>query len=38
MNVKKDQKELDRMVRLSGGRAVPVILDAGKVTVGFGGT
>jgi hypothetical protein len=38
VNVKKDQKELDRMVRLSGGRAVPVILDAGKVTVGFGGT
>jgi len=26
------------MVQLSGGRDVPVILDAGKVTVGFGGT
>jgi len=38
VNVKKDQKELDRMVRLSGGREVPVILEGGKVTVGFGGT
>jgi len=26
------------MVRLSGGRQVPVIVDGGKVTVGFGGT
>jgi len=26
------------MVQLSGGRDVPVILDSGKVTVGFGGT
>jgi len=26
------------MIQLSGGRDVPVILDAGKVTVGFGGT
>jgi glutaredoxin len=38
VNVKKDEKELDRMVRLSGGRSVPVIVDGGKVTVGFGGT
>jgi hypothetical protein len=38
VNVKKDQKELDRMVRLSGGREVPVILEGGKVSVGFGGT
>ena len=26
------------MVRLSGGRKVPVIVEGGKVTVGFGGT
>jgi len=26
------------MVALSGGRDVPVILENGKVTVGFGGT
>jgi len=26
------------MIALSGGRQVPVILDGGKVTVGFGGT
>jgi glutaredoxin len=38
VNVKKDQKELERMVRLSGGREVPVILEGGKVSVGFGGT
>jgi hypothetical protein len=38
VDVKSDKKELDRMVRLSGGRQVPVIVEAGKVTVGFGGT
>jgi hypothetical protein len=38
VNVKQDQKELERMVRLSGGREVPVILEGGKVSVGFGGT
>jgi len=26
------------MIRLSGGREVPVIFEGGKVTVGFGGT
>jgi len=26
------------MIQLSGGRDVPVIVDSGKVTVGFGGT
>jgi len=26
------------MVQLSGGRQVPVIVDGGKVTIGFGGT
>jgi hypothetical protein len=36
--VKQDHSELDRMIKLSGGRQVPVILEDGKVTVGFGGT
>jgi len=26
------------MVQLSGGRRVPVIVDGGKVAIGFGGT
>jgi len=26
------------MVRLSGDRRVPVIVEGGKVTIGFGGT
>jgi len=26
------------MVRISGERRVPVILEGGKVTIGFGGT
>jgi len=26
------------MIELSGGRQVPVIVESGKVTVGFGGT
>jgi len=26
------------MIRISGGREVPVILEDGRVTVGFGGT
>jgi hypothetical protein len=38
VNVLADKNELDRMVRLSGGRKVPVIVEGGKVTVGFGGT
>ncbi|MGH9315816.1 MAG: glutaredoxin domain-containing protein, partial [Thermoanaerobaculia bacterium] len=38
INVKQDKKELERMIRLSGGRDVPVIVEGGKVTVGFGGT
>jgi hypothetical protein len=38
VDVKSDNKALDRMVRLSGGRRVPVIVEGGKVTVGFGGT
>jgi len=39
INVKKDRAELDRMLVLTGGRRqVPVIVEAGQVTVGFGGT
>jgi len=38
INVKEDKKGLDRMVRLSGERRVPVIVEGGKVTIGFGGT
>ena len=38
-NVKKDPAELERMLALSGGRReLPVILNDGKVTIGFGGT
>jgi glutaredoxin 3 len=39
INVKKDRAELDRMIGLTGGRRqVPVIVAAGRVTIGFGGT
>lgn len=39
INVKKDRAELERMLALTGGRRqVPVIVEAGKVTIGFGGT
>lgn len=39
VNVKKDRAELDNMLALTGGRRlVPVIVEAGRVTVGFGGT
>jgi glutaredoxin 3 len=39
VNVKKDRAELDAMLALTGGRRqVPVIVEAGKVTIGFGGT
>lgn len=38
-NVKQSPAELERMLTLSGGkREVPVILEDGKVTIGFGGT
>jgi glutaredoxin 3 len=38
-NVKKKPAELERMLVLSGGRReVPVILENGNVTIGFGGT
>jgi glutaredoxin len=39
VNVKKDRAELDKMLALTGGRRqVPVIVEGGQVTVGFGGT
>ena len=39
INVKKDRAEFDRMLALTGGRReVPVIVEAGRVTIGFGGT
>jgi glutaredoxin len=37
VDVKSDAKELARMVELSGGRRVPVIVDNGRVSVGFDG-
>jgi glutaredoxin 3 len=37
--VKKNAAELARMLELSGGRRkVPVIVEDGKVTIGFGGS
>ena len=39
INVKKDAAALQRMLELTGGqRRVPVIVEEGKVTIGFGGT
>ena len=39
INVKKNPADLARMLTLTRGRrAVPVIVDDGAVTVGFGGT
>ncbi len=39
VNVRKDPDRVAELLRLSGGRrAVPVIDEGGKVTVGFGGT
>jgi glutaredoxin 3 len=38
-NVKKKPAELERMLGYSRGRrSVPVIVEDGKVTIGFGGT
>jgi glutaredoxin 3 len=38
-NVKKDARALERMLEFSlGRRQVPVIVEGGKVTIGFGGT
>lgn len=39
VNVQADQKALQTMLTHSGGRrSVPVIVEDGKVTVGFGGS
>jgi glutaredoxin 3 len=39
INVKKDPAALERMLALTHGRReVPVIVDGGQVTIGFGGT
>jgi glutaredoxin 3 len=39
INVKKNAAELERMLTYSEGRrAVPVIVEDGTVTIGFGGT
>jgi glutaredoxin 3 len=39
VNVKKNAADLARMLTYSNGaRRVPVIVDQGKVTIGFGGT
>lgn len=39
INVKKDRAELAHMLTLTGGRRqVPVIVEGGQVTIGFGGT
>ncbi len=39
INVKKDLQAMERMLEFSAGRReVPVIVEGGKVTVGFGGT
>lgn len=39
VNVKKDPAGLQRMLEVSGGRRqVPVIVENGNVTIGFGGT
>ena len=37
--MKKSATDLDEMLRhTAGGRAVPVIVEDGRVTVGYGGT
>jgi glutaredoxin 3 len=39
INVKKDAAQLERMLTFSRGeRRVPVIVEDGKVTIGYGGT
>jgi len=38
-DVKKDNARLEEMLKLSGGkRQVPIIVDTGKVKVGYGGS
>jgi len=39
VDVKKDRKAMEQMLEFSkGARDVPVIVDNGKVSIGFGGT
>jgi glutaredoxin len=39
VNVKKNHADLERMLQYTGGRReVPVIVENGRVTIGFGGT
>jgi len=39
VNVKKSRTDLERMLGYSKGRRdVPVIVDEGKIAIGFGGT
>ena len=39
VNVRQDPERVPELLKLSGGRrAVPVIDEGGKVTIGFGGT
>jgi hypothetical protein len=39
VDVKKDAAAMERFLALSGGdRRVPLLLEEGRVTVGFGGT
>jgi len=39
VDVKKDRKAMERMLEFSkGAREVPVIVENGKVSIGFGGT
>lgn len=39
VNVKRSREGLERMLGYSGGeRSVPVVVENGQVTVGFGGT
>ncbi len=37
INVSNNPEKIDELVRLAGVRKVPVIVDGGKVTVGFNG-
>ncbi len=38
IDVSKDAEGLEKMVKLSGKRLVPVMVDEENITVGFGGT
>lgn len=39
VNVLEDEAGLERMIKLTNGRRkIPVIVDGGNVTIGFGGT